>query len=198
MLSGSGKDLKSLQTALDSENPHAQGGFAIPKARVSIASAVERLRKTDRNVIARLPPMRHRAAPADYVLLGAHYDHLGHGESSSSRETAEEAGQIHPGADDNASGVAAVLELAASLAADRTKRPDEFPHGVMVAFWSGEELGLLGSSYFAEHPPLALSNIVAYLNFDMVGRLRDNKLILQGVGSSGEWRHLIEKDRKTR
>ena len=193
LLSGSGKDLKSLQTALDSENPHAQGGFAIPKARVSIASAVERLRKTDRNVIARFPPMRHRAAPADYVLLGAHYDHLGHGESSSSRETAEEAGQIHPGADDNASGVAAVLELAASLAADRTKRPDEFQHGVMVAFWSGEELGLLGSSYFAEHPPLALSNIVAYLNFDMVGRLRDNKLILQGVGSSGEWRHLIEK-----
>jgi hypothetical protein len=63
----------------------------------------------------------------------------------------------------------------------------------MVAFWSGEELGLLGSSWFAEHPVLGLSNIVAYLNFDMVGRLRDNKLTLQGVGSSARWRRLIEK-----
>src|SRR5439155_20235512 len=65
--------------------------------------------------------------------------------------------------------------------------------GLIFAFWSGEELGLLGSSHFAEEPPLGLSNIVAYVNFDMVGRLRDNKLILQGVGSSGAWRRLIER-----
>jgi len=64
---------------------------------------------------------------------------------------------------------------------------------VVFAFWSGEEIGLIGSSYFAEHPLLPLSNAVAYVNFDMVGRLRDNKLILQGVGSSGAWRKLIEK-----
>ena len=193
LVAGSAKDLRSLQTALDSENPHAEGGFVIPKVRVKVATAVERVRKTDRNVIAYLPPAGRRAAPAEYVLLGAHYDHLGRGESSSSRETAEETGQIHHGADDNASGVAAVLELAASLAEEEDKKPDEFRHGVIVAFWSGEELGLLGSSYFAEHAPLGLSNIVAYLNFDMVGRLRDNKLILQGVGSSSEWRRLIEK-----
>src|SRR5438093_11261007 len=56
-----------------------------------------------------------------------------------------------------------------------------------------EEMGLIGSSYFPEHPPLALSNVAAYVNFDMVGRLRDNKLILQGIGSSGAWRRLIEK-----
>src|SRR5439155_6610994 len=184
LLSGSGRNLKSLQTALDSENPHAEGGFVIPKVMVKVATAVERLRKNDRNVIACLPPARRQVAPAEYVLLGAPYDHLGRGESSSSRETAEEAGQIHHGADDNASGVAAVLELAASLADEEEKKSDEFRHGVMVAFWSGEELGLLGSSYFAEHPPLGLSNIIAYLNFDMVGRLRDNKLILQGIGSS--------------
>ncbi|PYK60661.1 MAG: peptidase M28 [Verrucomicrobia bacterium] len=193
LVAGSGKDLRSLQTALDSENPHAESGFVIPKVKVKVATAVERVRKTDRNVIAHLPPAGRRAAPAEYVLLGAHYDHLGRGESSSSRETAEETGQIHHGADDNASGVAAVLELAASLADEEEKKPDEFRHGVIVAFWSGEELGLLGSSYFAEHAPLGLSNIVAYLNFDMVGRLRDNKLILQGVGSSSEWRRLIEK-----
>src|SRR2546425_4292906 len=124
-------------------------------------------------------------------MLGAHYDHLGHGESASSRESKE--GRIHPGADDNASGVAAVLELAASLGEERRQKPGNFQRGLLFAFWSGEELGLLGSSYFAEHPPLGLSNVVAYLNFDMVGRLRDNKLFLQGIGSSIQWRRLIEK-----
>ena len=193
ILAGSGKDLKSLQTALDSENPHADGGFAIPMAKVTISTSVERIRNTDRNVVACVPPPRGDPLSAEYVLLGAHYDHLGRGDSSASRESAGEAGQIHHGADDNASGVAAVLELAASLADEAKKTPDRFRRGVMVGFWSGEELGLLGSSWFAEHPSLELSNVVAYLNFDMVGRLRDNKLTLQGLGSSGEWRHLIEK-----
>ena len=64
---------------------------------------------------------------------------------------------------------------------------------MIIAFWSGEELGLLGSSYFAEHPPIGLSNIAAYVNFDMVGRLRENRLNLQGIGSSTRWRRLIEK-----
>jgi len=193
ILAGSGKDLKSLQTALDAENPHAEGGFAIPQVRVSIGAAVERLRKTDRNVIGCLPPAGRDALASEYVLLGAHYDHLGHGESSSSRESAGEAGQIHRGADDNASGVATVLELAASLADEERKKPGAFRRGVAVGFWSGEELGLLGSSWFVEHPPIGLSNVVAYLNFDMVGRLRDNHLTLQGVGSSSAWRRLVEK-----
>ena len=193
VLAGSGKDLKSLQTALDSENPHAEGGFLIPKVRVRIATAVERIRKTDRNVVGFIPPARRNSSNSEYVLLGAHYDHLGRGQSSSSRETAEEAGQIHHGADDNASGVAAVLELAAFLADQEKKKPEAFRRGIVVAFWSGEELGLLGSSWFAEHPLVGLSNVVAYLNFDMVGRLRDNKLTLQGLGSSSAWRRLIEK-----
>jgi hypothetical protein len=192
ILAGSGKDLKSIQTALDSEDPHAEGGFLVPKARVHLAAALQRIRKTDRNVIAVLPP-RGKPGVAEYVMLGAHYDHLGHGEVSGSRETTEEAGRIHHGADDNASGVAAVLELAASLASEKTRRPDAFRRGIVAAFWSGEELGLLGSSWFAEHPVLGLSNVVAYVNFDMVGRLRENRLTLQGVGSSSEWRRRIER-----
>ena len=63
----------------------------------------------------------------------------------------------------------------------------------VFALWSGEEIGLVGSSYFVEHPTLPLTNAVAYLNFDMVGRLKDNKLLLQGIGSSDAWRRLIEK-----
>jgi Zn-dependent M28 family amino/carboxypeptidase len=64
---------------------------------------------------------------------------------------------------------------------------------MLFAFWSGEEVGLIGSSHFTEHPPVPLSNIIAYINFDMVGRLRENKLMVQGLGSSGEWRKLMEK-----
>jgi len=124
--------------------------------------------------------------------VGAHYDHLGRGESGAMRRAGEEKA-IHFGADDNASGTAAVLELASQLARRRASSPADFRRGVMVAFWSAEETGLLGSSWFAEHPPLPLTNLSAYVNFDMVGRLRDNKLNLQGIGSSSAWRRLIEK-----
>ena len=143
-------------------------------------------------MIALLPP--DASAPrAEYVLVGAHYDHLGHGETGGAMRRKGEESEIHPGADDNASGTAAILELAASLAAQRARNPGAFRRGVVFALWSGEEIGLIGSSHFAEHPPFGLSNITAYVNFDMIGRLRENKLILQGIGSSSEWRRLIEK-----
>ena len=150
------------------------------------------IRKPDRNVIGLLPPGVEANGPPSFLLIGAHYDHLGHGEVGSLSHKGEE-GKIHPGADDNASGVAAVLEIAGALAAERARHPTAFPRGIIFAAWSGEEIGLIGSSWFAEHPPLPLTNIAAYLNFDMVGRLRQNKLSLQGVGSSSAWARIIEK-----
>lgn len=211
ILDAAGKDLKALQTALDTENPHAEGGFLVPKARVRLGAGVEQIRKQDHNVIAVVPPVGRAvpSAPAagksrdgavrtprptheEYILVGAHYDHLGHGDGSSLSRAGEHH-EIHNGADDNASGTAAVLELAAAFGAERKKNPAAFPRGVIFALWSGEEIGLIGSSQFAERPPVPLSNIVAYVNFDMVGRLRENKLSLQGIGSSSVWRKLIEK-----
>jgi hypothetical protein len=195
LLGGSGRDLKQVQEALDQENPHAEGAFALTNARVRLVTGVEHLRKPDRNVLGLLPAggsATGSGGPSEYLMVGAHYDHLGHGESGAMNRKGEE-GLIHPGADDNASGVATVLELAGALAAERAKNPGAFPRGVIFAAWSGEELGLIGSSWFAEHPSLPLTNIIAYLNFDMVGRLRDNKLMLQGVGSSPSWAKLIEK-----
>lgn len=186
-----GKDLKSLQSALDQENPHTESGFTISNVTAHITAAVEHIRKDDRNVIAVLPPSGPPER-AEYVVIGAHYDHLGFGETGAMQRKGEE-GKVHPGADDNASGTAAVLELAASLAEERKAKPEEFRRGIVFAFWSGEEIGMIGSSYFVEHPAAALSNVAAYLNFDMVGRLRENKLSLQGVGSSKAWRRLIEK-----
>jgi Tol biopolymer transport system component len=191
LLAGSGKDLKALQTALDLENPHAADvRFTIPNLTLDLATRVERIKKTDRNVLAVLPP--GGSGSAEYIMLGAHYDHLGRGETGGFGIKGEE-NQIHNGADDNASGVAAVLELAAALAKERRERPGDFTRGIIFSFWSGEELGLVGSTHFVEKPVTPLAGVAAYLNFDMVGRLRDNKLTLQGIGSSSVWKRLIER-----
>jgi len=181
LLAGAGKSLKEAQTALDTENPHVEKGFALPGARVKLTVALTHQKRTDRNVVGVIP-----GASGEFVMLGAHYDHLGFGETSDSRQTREEQGQIHNGADDNASGVAAVLELAGYFARTPPAR-----RGLIFAFWSGEEMGLLGSAHFAGQP--VVSNITAYLNFDMVGRMRDEKLVLQGAGSSTVWPKLIER-----
>lgn len=191
LFAAAGKDLKTVQAELDKESSHAEGGFAFPNVKIKLAAAVERQKKYDRNVIALLPPAQEKTE-GEYIMAGAHYDHIGHGEIASLARQGEE-GQIHNGADDNASGAATVLELAAALTQARNKNPEAFPRGIIFALWSGEELGIIGSSYFAENPTVPLEKIVAYFNFDMVGRLKDNTLVLQGIGSSSNWRKLIEK-----
>jgi hypothetical protein len=150
---------------------------------------VETVKGRDRNVLARIPPS---GGGEEYVLAGAHFDHIGRGETGAMRRPGEEVA-IHNGADDNASGTAVVLELAGALADVHRRGKVPFPRGVLFAFWTGEEIGLAGSGWFAEHPVIPLDKVIAFLNFDMVGRLRDEKLILQGVGSSPLWRRLIEK-----
>ncbi|MFQ5824615.1 MAG: M28 family peptidase [bacterium] len=191
LLAGSGKDLKTMQSELDVENPHAEGGFLIPKVKVKISTGVERIKKPDRNVVGLLS-RSVEAIDTEYIIVGAHYDHIGYGQIGSLARKGEE-GQIHNGADDNASGTATVLELAASIADALQNKPTEFGRAIVFTLWSGEELGLIGSSHFVEHPPISLKKVAAYINFDMVGRLKENKLILQGLGSSSLWPKLIEK-----
>lgn len=101
--------------------------------------------------------------------------------------------QVHPGADDNASGSAVVMELAAYFANEAKTEPAQARRGLIFALWSGEEMGIIGSAAFVAKPPVPIDKIAAYVNFDMVGRLRDDRLTLQGVGSSKLWRKLIEK-----
>ena len=187
----SGKNLKDVQSRLDVENPHFLGQFPLPEVKVKIVVSVEKVKKTDQNVVALLAPSE-LTTETEYVIVGAHYDHIGRGEIGSLARKGEE-GQIHNGADDNASGTAVVLELALTLSEAYQKQPEKFRRGIIFALWSGEELGLIGSTHFVNHPIVPLEKVTAYINFDMVGRLRENKLILQGVGSSSVWTKLIEK-----
>ncbi len=179
------KTLEEAQLELDSGNPHVSG-FEIP-AEATLDAQVIRDQRTGYNVVAYLPPTTGQAVEKPYVMLGAHYDHLGRGENGDSLAKAGEAGDVHNGADDNASGVAAVLSAGAELAGQDLAR------GVILAFWSGEELGLLGSADFVDSAPVPVDQISAYVNFDMVGRMRDNKLTVQALGSSSIWPDLVNE-----
>jgi len=126
------------------------------------------------------------------VVLGAHFDHLGYGEDGNSMlRTGEKL--IHNGADDNASGTAALIELARILKTSKSKNNNY----LFIAF-SGEELGLYGSKYFTEHPTVALATINYMINMDMVGRFNDStkSLAVGGFGTSPAWATVIKPNEK--
>ncbi|HVO35175.1 MAG TPA: M20/M25/M40 family metallo-hydrolase [Gemmatimonadales bacterium] len=137
------------------------------------------------NVVAILPGRGSRAGQD--VVIGAHFDHLGNGPFASAA-TGDSAHLIHHGADDNASGTAAVLEIARLLARSR-ERPERT---IVFVLFSGEEEGALGSAWYADHPVIPVDSTLAMINLDMVGRLRDHRLLIQGVKSATEWQPLID------
>ena len=165
--------------------PPCLAGYAQPfTARsAALAHSGQPFELPTRNVVAILPG-GDPALRDEYVVIGAHFDHLGRATSGALDPGAGDA--IRNGADDNASGTAAVLELARLLA----RRPPARSL-VFVAF-SGEELGLLGSQFLVEHPPVPLDDVRAMLNFDMVGRLRDDRLIVYGVASAAELPAIVD------
>jgi hypothetical protein len=178
-LAPSGRTLDQLTAAID-KNLTPQS-FALPDAvRISGSVDVERERKTVRNVAAYIP-----GRTGEYVIIGAHYDHLGLGEQFSMEPSA--TGKPHPGADDNASGTAGVLELARWFAAhSRHKR------GLLFLTFAGEELGLLGSRFYVDHPELPLADAVAMINLDMIGRLRDGKVYIGGERTGSNLKELVD------
>ncbi|MCS6966448.1 MAG: M28 family peptidase [Candidatus Kapabacteria bacterium] len=120
----------------------------------------------------------------EYIVVGAHFDHIGWGSFGSL--AGSKAPTIHPGADDNASGTAVLLELAERVA----QRP--LPRSVLFIAFNAEERGAIGSSYYVRHPVLPMDSAIAMFNLDMVGRLKENTLTIQGVGSSSIWRLLLD------
>ncbi len=148
----------------------------------TVAAAVEAAMGEARNVVALLPGSDPDRAD-EVVILGAHYDHLGRGGAGSLDPDSRD---IHNGADDNASGTAALLEAAERLADGPTPaRP------VLFIAFSGEERGLLGSAHYVSHPTVPVDDAVAMLNMDMVGRLRDNTLTVYGMVTAPEWESLV-------
>ena len=192
LLRSSGKQLQELQDQLDRGEPMM--GFAIPDSEIEVGVDIRQERRTGRNVLARLKSPHPNG---EIIAVGAHLDHLGRGLSASSLAREEERDQIHHGADDNASGVGGLLEIARYLAGLRDRGELRMKRDLLVAAWSGEELGRLGSSHFVGAPGNedqgSSSPIVAYLNLDMIGRLREH-VVLQGVGSSPAWLEEIERN----
>lgn len=251
-----GKDLQKIQKKMDSGEPVM--GFPVKGLQLSASIDIQQEKRTGRNVLGRL---QVQDTPAhEIVVVGAHIDHLGAGPSANSLAKGDEASNIHFGADDNASGIAAMLQMAESMAQAKDKGQLPGHRDVIFAAWSGEELGLLGSSHyvkqletmFSKHAAAASGEpesapepkaeskgklkeagddaqgedsaksedatgsespqkktqagevesgpntgglhlyIAACLNMDMVGRMQE-KLVLQGIGSSSEWRTIIER-----
>lgn len=139
---------------------------------------------TGRNVVAILPGS-DAALAGEAVVVGAHFDHLGRGPFGSLAP--EDSGQVHNGADDNASGVAALLLVARELSG--TPHP---ARSVIFAAFTGEELGLLGSSFYVEHPVVPAESTTAMVNMDMVGRLGQAPLIVYGLGTAPEWSGILD------
>jgi Zn-dependent M28 family amino/carboxypeptidase len=175
-----GKTLAGVQNEIDtSSNP---ASFAFPESlRISLNVNVESTRATVNNVLAYLP-----GKTDEYVIIGAHYDHLGRGYYDSLAPSL--IGQIHPGADDNASGTAGVLELARLLA----PKKGQLQRGILFMSFAGEELGLLGSAEWVKEPTLPLGKAVAMLNMDMIGRIKDDKVYIGGVGTGADFKSLLE------
>lgn len=181
MLKAAGQpDLSTLQNGIDANAKPASA--ALKGVKVDGEVELKRTTANLKNVVAILPGRGDRAG--EYIVVGAHYDHLGRGGLGSLAGTKE----IHNGADDNASGTAALVELARVLS---SRGP--LGRSVLFVAFSGEEAGLLGSSHFVTNPPVPLERIVAMLNMDMVGRLRDDTLYIGGGGTAAEFEPMLQQ-----
>jgi hypothetical protein len=179
-----GANLNGLQKMLDSKK--TSQSFGVPQLRVTCRTDIVKEMKTTANVVGLLEG-RDSQLKNEFIVVGAHYDHLGlGGESSLSQKP---TGEIHNGADDNASGVAGLLELAQTL----TSTKEQLKRSVLFIAFSGEEEGLLGSSHYVKNPKIPLTQTVAMINFDMIGRLKGDSLVVYGIGTSPIWRPMLDR-----
>lgn len=175
-----GKRLEDVEAQID-KDLHPQS-FEFPASlQIRAATDVERVVKTVHNVAGFLP-----GESDEYIVIGAHYDHLGLGEQFSMAPSL--VGTVHPGADDNASGTAGVIELARWFAMQPKQK-----RGILFIAFAGEELGLLGSSFYVNHPSFLLDKAVAMINLDMIGRVREGKVYIGGAGTGTGLKPMLQE-----
>ena len=180
-LKTAGKSLAEVHSDINSKTEPAS--FSLPDSlKLSLDVDIENTHATVNNVLAYMP-----GKTDEYIILGAHYDHLGRGYFDSMAPS--QIGEIHPGADDNASGTAGVLELARVLSPLR----GQLPRGILFASFAGEELGLLGSAAWVKDPTKPLDKAVAMINMDMIGRVKDDKIYVGGVGTGSSFQRVLEE-----
>lgn len=173
LLASEGKSARTVQEGINSTQKPAS--FAM-KATARMTTSIRKIMGESFNVAGILPG-NDPVLRDEYIVIGAHFDHLGMGGPGS---LAPDTVAVHHGADDNASGTAALLEAAEHLAFTR----DSLRRSILFLGFSGEENGLLGSAYYVGHPTVPLSSMRTMINMDMVGKLRDGKLVVEGIGTS--------------
>jgi len=160
--------------------------FIFENANVKLSTGVEEVETISWNV-AGYQPAAYPKFKDEYIVLGAHFDHLGMGGPNSLYQGDDP--MVHNGADDNASGTAGVLELAEKFSSLK----DKLNRNIVFVAFSGEELGLLGSSYFVNNMPINANQVATMINMDMIGRLNDEKsLIVYGTGTSTDWKVILD------
>jgi aminopeptidase YwaD len=179
-----GKDLRTIQHAIDSTK--APSSFGLPNTVATLQTQIIKVHAKTANVLGYIegsdPILKNQL-----LVIGAHFDHLGMGGEGS---LAPDTVAVHHGADDNASGTAGVLELAQYFAAHR----QALKRSLLFIAFSGEELGLLGSDYYVKHPVLPLDSTVAMINMDMIGRMKDSALIVEGMGTSPQFERIVRSE----
>jgi Tol biopolymer transport system component len=180
----------TLKNSLEKAEPIEQ----IENKNTKIAATIEfELQKKEaKQIVAMIPAT---TATKKSIIVGAHMDHLGRGDVGNSLANSDDVNPIHFGADDNASGVASVLELAQFYAQSQNRK--KLKHNIYIGLWSAEEMGVLGSKAFIEdwesqNKAKFKDAFIASINLDMVGRLKE-KLSVQGIGSAKQWNRLSEQ-----
>ncbi len=180
---------KSRSTVADLENrliKTQKTSSFVTGTKVNAGSEIIREKSATRNVVMMLPG-EDEQLKNEYLIIGAHFDHLGMGGPGSSSRAVDTVG-VHHGADDNASGVSEMVELAEKFALTKGSHR----RSMIFAAFSGEEMGLLGSKYFAENPGIDLSRVNAMINLDMIGRLKGtSSLQIGGVGTADDLKELV-------
>ncbi len=182
LLKSHGTTIRILQDSINANKQPASRD--LPGCTIQIQTQVVRIKEATANILGMLKASTPKSD--EIVVIGAHMDHLGYGGQGSGALDPDVKG-IHNGADDNASGTAALMEIAEQLSKSR----ESLQRSVLFIAFSGEELGTLGSGHYVNTPFVPLSKTIAMLNMDMVGRMTNRTLTVHGMGTSPQWESLV-------